>query len=58
MVKKATVSPSHPSRAKTRLFHWVGRSERKGRGGTYRAALEPLASIICERRGTLLLALP
>ena len=25
----------------------------RGRGGTYQASLEPLASIICERRGTL-----
>ncbi len=27
MVKKANVSPSHPRRAKTRLFHGFGRSE-------------------------------
>ena len=30
MVKKANVSPSHPRRAKTRLSHGVGRSERGG----------------------------
>ncbi len=30
MVKKATFSPAHPRRAETRLFHGVGRSERRG----------------------------
>ncbi len=36
-----------------------GRPQRaKRRIGTYQASLEPLASIMCERRGTLPLALP
>ncbi len=30
MVKQATFSPAHPRRAETRLFHGVGRSERRG----------------------------
>jgi len=32
------------------LFHGQGRSERRG---TYQASLEPLASISCERIGSL-----
>jgi hypothetical protein len=34
-------------------FVQQGRSERRWRGGTYQASLEPLASIRCEWIGTL-----
>jgi len=49
MVNKAAFSPTQPRRAKTRPFPRRGRPS-EGRGGTYQASLEPLASITCERK--------
>jgi len=52
MFKKASSHPPSPPRAEARVFPWQVRSN-ESRGGTYQASLEPLASITCERIGSL-----